>query len=50
MDLIASISTQTGIAIPVCLVNLKNKKVMHTDSIAKEEVDAYLRRVSKELP
>ena len=48
--LIESIARRTGIPIPKCLAELKCKRIVHTDVLDKQEVDAYIHRVAKELP
>lgn len=48
--LIESIAKKTGIPIPSCLAELKHKKIVHTDVLDQQEVDAYIHRVAKEMP
>ena len=48
--LIETIRKKTGIPIPDCLAQLKSKPVLHTDILTQQDVDAYIRRVAKELP
>jgi threonine synthase len=48
--LIESIQRKTGIPIPACLARLKSKPIVHTDVLTRQSVDAYIRRVAKEMP
>ncbi|MGB7593996.1 MAG: threonine synthase [Erysipelotrichaceae bacterium] len=50
LALIEKIQTKTGILMPACLASLKLKPIVHTDVLTQQEVDAYIRRVAKELP
>jgi threonine synthase len=48
--LIETIQRKTGIPMPACLARLKLKPIVHTDVLTRQSLDAYIRRVAKEMP